>query len=176
MHFPEDILQQVFSGKILKQLNDSKKLTEKKREFLFDEIREVASPGIFQMVSNKHIDANGINHSIYYAIQKLVIKSGKKNLFLLIDGNYNFSSYPDSSAIQYKSIIQGDSRVISIAAASILAKVGRDRFMQKISGKFPGFDFDKHKGYGTKNHLQAIASLGYTRMHRKSYKIQLPQL
>lgn len=171
--FSPEILENVHAGKVLQNLNDSKKLTEKKREKLYSEINEIAEISICQFVSHNHIDKNNINQSIWYGILKLVSKSKLDQALLLIDGNYNFSKYPAGNSVNYKSIIKGDERVISIAAASIMAKVERDRYMLAYAKKFSGYDFDKHKGYGTKKHIQSIKQLGYCPIHRRSYKLNL---
>ena len=126
-------------------LNDSKKLSERKRESLYGEILQSANLVVHQFVSNKFIDKFGISSSIFNAIRKLILKSHTSNLYLLIDGNYNFKQYQLQTLFNfsYRSIVKGDSKVASIAAASIIAKVKRDRYMNSVASKYPDYDFGK---------------------------------
>lgn len=168
--FSQEALTTILKGSILSSLNDSKLLSPKKREFVYFEIKKYAKVALLQFVSNKFIDNYGLTYSIYYGLKKLVVKSGLKNPYLLIDGNYNFSRFDKN--LSYKSIVKGDSKIASIAAASIIAKVNRDWFMQKMSSKFPEYEFEKHKGYGTKVHIKNIEKFGYCRIHRKTFVIK----
>ncbi len=173
MQFSKETLELIFQGKILKGLDDSKKIPENQRESLFQEISDCAENITHQFISNYFIDSHGIAYSIYYGIQKLHIKSGLTDSLLLIDGNYKFDKFQsDDRRFRYKSIIKGDSRIASIAAASIIAKVKRDRFMKSISEKYPEYGFEKHKGYGTEAHLEKIQNFGYSKIHRKSFLVK----
>lgn len=168
--FSEEVLYQIHKGNTLQSLDDSKKLSQKSRELLYYEVKKIANLALCQLVSNKLIDNFGLNYSIYYGIQKLLMKSKLSNPYLLIDGNYNFDRFDRN--FDYISIIKGDTKVASIAAASIVAKVERDWFMQKISEKYPQYEFEKHKGYGTKKHIEHIKKYGYCRIHRRSFVIK----
>ncbi|EQA37450.1 ribonuclease HII [Leptospira inadai serovar Lyme str. 10] len=176
--FSPEILESILVGKNLSGLNDSKKLSESKREILYSQIREMASICCHTFVSHTFIDNNGINRAVLEGIRKcyrmalrtpIAIVGG--SLTLLIDGNYNFSKYPESKSISSKShyYTKGDSRIVSISAASIIAKVTRDRWMKGIAGKFPGYGFESHKGYGSAGHEEAIRTLGLCRIHRRSF-------
>lgn len=145
-------------------LNDSKKLSEKKREELFDEIMEKAvSVGIGE-VSNKEIDEKGIQWCVYEAMRQAVSKLSVTPDKILVDAVH----IPEISIPQV-SIIKGDAKSASIAAASIVAKVTRDRMMTELGEKYPQYGFGKNKGYGTREHEAAIALHGITPYHRKSY-------
>lgn len=145
-------------------LNDSKKLSEKKREELYDEIMEKAvSVGIGE-VSNKEIDEKGIQWCVYEAMRQAVSKLSVTPDKILVDAVH----IPEISIPQV-SIIKGDAKSASIAAASIVAKVTRDRMMTKLGEQYPQYGFGKNKGYGTREHEAAIALHGITPYHRKSY-------
>ncbi len=171
LHFAPDLLPKVWSGEVLSGLNDSKKLTEKKRESLYAEI--LSLPIIYSHVflSHRFIDRFGLSLAIYRGVLRLVDDLKMENPFLLIDGNYNFSNrlLRSSRELNYQSIVKGDSKVASIAAASIIAKVRRDRYMTQISPQFPEYEFNKHKGYGSEKHRGLIRKYGISKIHRKSF-------
>jgi ribonuclease HII len=144
-------------------LNDSKKLTEKKREMLFDIIKEYSYFHIVS-VSNKQIDELGISACIKNAIIEIMQTIDAINY--LMDGNTSFGI----DALQHK--IKADGDIKEVSAASILAKVTRDRYMVEVSKEYPNYDFHKHKGYGTKAHIEAIKKYGFCDLHRRSYKIK----
>jgi ribonuclease HII len=144
-------------------LNDSKKLTEKKREMLFDIIKEYSYFHIVS-VSNKQIDELGISACIKNAIIEIMQTIDAINY--LMDGNTSFGI----EDLQHK--IKADGDIKEVSAASILAKVTRDRYMVEIAKKYPNYDFHKHKGYGTKAHIEAIKKYGFCDLHRRSYKIK----
>jgi ribonuclease HII len=144
-------------------LNDSKKLTEKKREMLFDIIKEYSYFHIVS-VSNKQIDELGISACIKNAIIEIMQTIDAINY--LMDGNTSFGI----DALQHK--IKADGDIKEVSAASILAKVTRDRYMVEVSKEYPNYDFHKHKGYGTKAHVEAIKKYGFCDLHRRSYKIK----
>lgn len=150
---------------VIEGLNDSKKLSEKKRILLEKEIKERAIDYKFIYIWPKEIDR--IN--IYQASKKAMIEAIKKldplPTFVLSD------AMPLTSLdIPYESIIKGDSKSASIAAASIIAKQERDRYMIEISKKYPEYGFEKHKGYPTKQHKDALQRYGVLEIHRKTYK------
>jgi len=157
----------VMAGVVLKEnitgLRDSKKLTEKKREILFDEIKNKSIYKIVE-VDNKTIDEKGLSWAIRYCLENIVkeIKADK----YIFDGNSKFG------VEILETLIKGDDKVAEISAASILAKVTRDRFMLKMAEIYPNYDFQKHKGYITKLHIEKIKEFGYSDIHRKSYKVK----
>ncbi len=149
---------------VIEGVNDSKKLTEKKREKLFDVIREVAIAYSVEFVYPDVIDEINIRKATSLAMHNAV-KNLKVNAdFVIIDGNDN---YPYD--IPYEYVIKGDAKSQTIAAASILAKVSRDRLMLEYDEKYPEYGFGKHKGYGTKAHMEAIQKYGVLDIHRKSF-------
>ncbi|AVV49723.1 MULTISPECIES: ribonuclease HII [Leptospira] len=174
--FSQKVLTQILEGKILKGLTDSKKLSEKKREALYPEILKTAQISSRTFLSPNYIDREGINRAVLEGIRKcskLAIRaiSSALPLQLLIDGNYNFNRYPEWNPIKNRSSFytKGDLRIVSIAAASILAKVSRDRYMTSVSKKYPDYRFDQHKGYGTKLHEELILRYGLSDIHRRSF-------
>lgn len=149
---------------LIEGINDSKKLTEKKREELFDVIREKAVAYSIYSVDEKRIDDINILQATFEAMRGAVGELGIKPEFVLIDGDKT-----PGLDIPHKTVVKGDSKSMAIAAASILAKVSRDRYIVKMGEKYPGYGFHKHKGYGTKAHYEAIAELGISPIHRKSF-------
>ena len=144
-------------------LNDSKKLTEKNRVKLYKEISDLSQISI-GIVSHRIIDKNNILNATYLAMEKAILGLKTKPDLSLIDGY----GLPNDN-IKNEGIIRGDSKVESISAASIIAKVTRDILMQKINPIFPEFKFAKHKGYGTKYHIEILKKLKATPIHRKSF-------
>jgi ribonuclease HII len=147
----------------LEALNDSKKLSAKKREELFEIIKKTCKYHIV-FVDNKTIDEKGLSYAINYALNE--IKNTLKADKYLFDGNSNFGV----EGIQ--TVIKGDSKIKQISAASILAKVSRDKYMLEIADKYPMYSFKKHKGYITKAHIEEIKKNGFSDIHRKSYKLK----
>ncbi len=145
-------------------INDSKKLSEAKREELFDIIKEQAIDYGIGIVNNEEIDEINILNATYLAMKKALNCLKNTPDYLLIDA----ATIPGIN-IDQKPIIKGDSKSISIAAASILAKVTRDNIMYQYDEMFPEYGFKSHKGYGTKEHYEAIEKYGITRIHRKSF-------
>lgn len=146
-------------------LRDSKALSEKRRNELFEQIHEKALAYSVGMTAAEEIDRINILRAALLAMEKAVLSLGRKPDFLLIDGNSK-TSLP----IRQEAIIKGDSKCASIAAASIVAKVTRDRIMTEIETEYPGYGFSRHKGYPTKEHLGALRNLGPCPIHRKSFK------
>jgi ribonuclease HII len=153
----------ISSIKELEILNDSKKLSEKKRELLFEIIKEVSDFHIV-LINNKQIDELGISQSLQNSIHE-IIQNINANEYL-IDGNTSFGIE------NLEHLIKADGKIPEVSAASILAKVSRDRQMVLEGKKFPQYQFHKHKGYGTKSHLEAIKKYGKCDLHRQSYKIK----
>lgn len=145
-------------------LNDSKKLSEKKREMLYDEIYEKAAAVGIGMASEKVIDDINILQATYQAMRAAISKLSIEPDLLLNDA----VTIPEIS-IKQVPIIKGDAQSASIAAASIVAKVTRDRMMQEYDKIYPGYDFAKNKGYGTKAHIQGILDQGICEIHRRSF-------
>lgn len=145
-------------------LNDSKKLTEKKREALFDVICEKAISYSIGIATEQEIDEINILNATFLAMRRAVDGLSVKPDYALIDGNQHPKlSIPDET------VVKGDGKSMSIAAASILAKVSRDRFMLDIAKKYPEYCFEKHKGYGTKLHYEMIEKYGVSSVHRRSF-------
>ncbi|MBR5121054.1 MAG: ribonuclease HII [Oscillospiraceae bacterium] len=151
-------------GVIIEGINDSKKLTEKKREKLFDEIIEKASAYCIATASVAEIEEINILNAAMLAMKRAVEGLGVTPDIAIIDGNKT----PDLFCLA-KSVVKGDATSQSIAAASILAKVARDRYMLEMAEKYPEYQFEKHKGYGTKAHYQALKEHGLSPVHRPSF-------
>ena len=146
-------------------LNDSKKMTAKKRDALFHVILSSAICCIAH-ASVEEIDEINILRASHLAMERAISRLSTKADHALIDGNM----IPKGLTIPAQSIVKGDGRSVSIAAASIIAKVERDRIMGKLATEFPGYGWEKNAGYGTKQHLDALGSLGVTTHHRRSFK------
>lgn len=152
------------SGVTIDYLNDSKKLSEKRREELFDVIKEKARAYCIATASVEEIDRLNILNAAMLAMKRAVEGLGIAPDLALIDGN----KLPDISCkAQY--VIKGDAVSASIAAASVLAKVARDRYMKELAEKYPQYVFEKHKGYGTKLHYECIEKYGISEVHRRSF-------
>lgn len=145
-------------------LTDSKKLSEKKRERLFDEIRENAVDYCIARATVAEIDELNILNARLLAMSRAIDGLQLPCLHALIDGN----KAPDTE-LECTTIIKGDNLVAAISAASVLAKVQRDREMLVLDEQYPGYGFAQHKGYGTKAHLEALQALGPCAIHRRSY-------
>ncbi len=151
-------------GLVIDEINDSKKLTEKKREILFDVIIQNAIAYSIQFAEPEIIDKINIKQATSLAMHKAVESLSVSADFVIIDGN---DKIPYD--IPYEYIVKGDARSQTIAAASILAKVSRDRLMCSLDEKYPEYGLKKHKGYGTKAHIEAIQKYGVADIHRKSF-------
>lgn len=149
---------------IIEGINDSKKLSEKKRELLYDEICEKATAYCVASVDEKEIDDINILQATFKAMRNAVLGLSVTPDYVLIDGNKS-----PSTSFTEETVVKGDSKSMSIAAASILAKVSRDRYITEIAKEYPGYGFEKHKGYGTKAHYEAIEKLGICPIHRKTF-------
>ncbi|ABM25558.1 MULTISPECIES: ribonuclease HII [Shewanella] len=151
-------------------LNDSKKLSEKRREALFDEICEKALCYHIGRASPAEIDELNILHATMLAMQRAVAGLNLAPKLVLVDGNRSPFFSHNSQSIVSHSIIKGDGLIASISAASIIAKVTRDREMDALDAAYPQYGFAKHKGYPTKAHFEAIAEHGVFDQYRKSFK------
>lgn len=145
-------------------LNDSKKLSSKKRDELFDIILEVADDYSVASATEQEIDELNILQATFLAMNRAFDGLRKKPDLALVDGNRT----PDVNAV-VQTVVKGDARSMSIAAASILAKVSRDRYMLELAKLFPQYQFEKHKGYGTKLHYEMLQKYGVSEVHRKSF-------
>ena len=151
-------------------IGDSKKLSEKKRELSFKFLQNLKKENIIDFhlgIANVHeIDNLNILEATKLSMKRVIDKFNLKNAQLIIDGNFslNYKSYKEQS------IIKGDNKSLSIAAASIIAKVHRDRLMKKLSIKFQDFGWEKNAGYGTKMHIENIHRFGPTIHHRKTFE------
>lgn len=145
-------------------LNDSKKLSEKKREALYDEIIEKAKDYCIARATVAEIEEINILQAAMLAMKRAVSGLEEMPVMALIDGNKT----PDLNC-EAKAVVKGDATSASIAAASILAKVERDRYMQKMAEEYPQYAFERHKGYGTKLHYEKILEYGPCPIHRPSF-------
>lgn len=151
-------------GTVIEGINDSKKLTEKKREQLFDEIISKARAYCIARASVEEIEELNILQADLRAMERAYNGLGVPAGIVLVDGN----QLPEINA-RMRCVIKGDATSASIAAASILAKVSRDRYMKQMAEIYPQYGFDKHKGYGTKAHYAAVEQYGLCEIHRKSF-------
>ena len=151
-------------GLVIPGLNDSKKLTEKRREELFDVICQQAEAYSIAFATVEEIEEKNILGATMLAMNRAIAGLGKKLDLALIDGNR-------SAGIQFPSrcVVKGDARCADIAAASILAKVSRDRVMLELAKEYPQYHFEQHKGYGTALHYAALREFGPSPVHRPSF-------
>ena len=145
-------------------LNDSKKLSEKKREELFDIINDVAISVSVGTASEKEIDEINILNATFLAMKRAVEGLEISPDYAIIDGNR-----APNLEIPTETVVKGDGKVMSVAAASIIEKVSRDRFMLKMAEQYPEYQFEKHKGYGTRLHYEMIEKYGVSSIHSKSF-------
>ncbi len=163
--------KQKIAEKFLFQIKDSKQLTKNQRNIWFFKLREAEKNGIIfcstSSVSPEIIDRKGIVYALSKATENVLKKISfcdKNNLYVLLDGTL---SAPKT--YRQKSIIKGDQKEVSIAAASIYAKVKRDLFMDNLSSEYENYILDQNKGYGTKKHIKAIKKYGLSKLHRKTF-------
>ena len=151
-------------GLVLEGLDDSKKLTEKKREALFDPIREQAIAYGIASASVEEIETRNILNATFLATNRAIEKLSPVAALALIDGNRNTGiTFPS------RCVVKGDAKCADIAAASVLAKVSRDRFMLEMARQYPQYRFEQHKGYGTKLHYDMLREYGPSPIHRMSF-------
>ena len=155
------ILNKSINKKLLK---DSKSLTKDKRKELDKYIKENSIWAVGQ-ASAKEIEKINILHASLLAMKRAILKLNKKPSLVLIDGN----KLPNLKNYKLEYVIKGDQKIPSISAASIIAKVSRDRFITNLSKQFSGYGWDTNLGYGTREHLKAIRKLGVTKYHRKTF-------
>lgn len=153
----------VVLAKPIEGLSDSKKISEKKREELFGKIIENSKHKIV-LIEPQLIDAIGLSKSIRRALEQIVADLGAERF--LFDGNSSFG------VLGIETMVKADGKIPEVMAASILAKVFRDRHMLKMAQLYPGYGFENHKGYGTKEHVEALRKLGPSPIHRKSFIVK----
>lgn len=151
-------------GTVIEGLNDSKKLSEKKREQLFDVICDTAVSYAIAFATVEEIEELNILHAAQLAMNRAIEELDPKPDLAIIDGNQ-----AGDIRFPHGTVVKGDASCISIAAASILAKVTRDRFMLDMAQQYPMYHFEKHKGYGTKDHYSALREFGPCPIHRPSF-------
>lgn len=152
------------AGIVIDGLNDSKKLTEKKREALFDIITENAISWSVSLVDETVIDEINILQATYRAMQQAVEGLPRPADFVYVDGNRS-----EGLTLPHECVVSGDARIPSIAAASIIAKVTRDRLMRDFAVRYPAYGFEKHKGYGSRAHYAALLEHGPCPIHRRTF-------
>ncbi|MDE6833492.1 MAG: ribonuclease HII, partial [Ruminococcus sp.] len=152
---------------LIDYLNDSKKVSEKRREKLFDEIKDKAVSYCIAVATVEEIDSLNILQATMLAMKRAVEGLGIKPDLALIDGNRT----PDIDC-KCISVVKGDAKSASIASASILAKVARDRYMKDLALKYPEYHFEQHNGYPTQLHYEMLKKFGVSEVHRKSFKLQ----
>ena len=151
-------------GCVIEGLNDSKQLSEKRREALYDEIISRAERYGIAFATVEEIERLNILGATYLAMNRAIEALGAGIDLALIDGNRS-----EGIAYPCRTVIKGDAKCASIAAASVLAKVTRDRYMLALADRYPGYGFEKHKGYGTKLHYAALRELGPCAEHRAKF-------
>ena len=153
------------SEQILDLIDDSKRLSPNKRNELLGLVEKYSQFALTEIISHRIIDKENVNRATEYALLKLLKRIPVKPDLILMDGNFNFDV-----GIPVVPLRKGDSVSISIASASIIAKVKRDRLVEKFELLYPGYGLDRNKGYGTLEHRRAIMKLGPSPIHRKTYK------
>lgn len=151
-------------GLVIDGLNDSKKLSEKKRELLFPVIQENALAFGIGFADEKEIDEINILQATFLAMRRAFDAMQRRCDYVLVDGN-RMPPMP----VPGETVVKGDAKSLSIAAASILAKVSRDRVMLEYAKQYPEYQFEKHKGYGTKAHVEALRAFGPSPIHRRTF-------
>ena len=157
---------------VCEEINDSKKISEKKREKLFDVIIENAVSYSIVFVDPKTIDEINILNASLLGMKQAVKSLNLTPDLVIVDGN----KVPPEMDVETKAVVKGDAKSLSIAAASILAKVSRDRYMEKLSEQYPQYRLDKHKGYPTKLHYELLAEHGIQDFYRRSFLKNRPEL
>ena len=157
------VIMPLEADKIIPEINDSKKLSEKKREMLFEQIINTAIAYKIVLIDEKTIDQVNILNATKQGMQQAILGLNVKPDVVLVD------AVPLNVEIKTESIIKGDAKSYNIAAASILAKVTRDRLMLELDKIYPEYNFKKHKGYGTKEHIENLKKYGKCDIHRESF-------
>lgn len=153
-------------GLTISELNDSKKLTEKQRGELFEKIKDCAVAWAVAEASAAEIDSLNIRNASMLAMNRAVSRLSVVPSLVLVDGNYASGFY-----VRAETVIRGDAISPNIAAASVIAKVTRDRMCEELDKKYPGYGIARHKGYPTKAHYEALAKLGPSDCHRRSFRL-----
>lgn len=156
----------LYEHPLMRQINDSKKLTSKKRENIFEELVKLPIIYCTGFASSEQIDKINILQATFFAMRHALTKFNGQNIYVMVDGNRLISNLKNPQ----EAIIKGDGTSLCIAAASIIAKVSRDRYMDIVSSKYPAYNFAEHKGYGTQNHIKAITKYGPCPEHRKTFE------
>ncbi len=155
--------------RLLQNLNDSKKLSKKKREMLYELLLSEKEKGNMLLgigeATAKEIDEINILNASFLAMKRAVVEARVQPTLILVDGNRE----PKDFGFPVKAVVKGDAKSYSISAASILAKVYRDRLMEDMAKQYPGYGFEKNAGYGTKAHVDGLKQFGVTPEHRRSY-------
>jgi len=172
--------EDIYKTSLWNSINDSKKIAHKKRQVMFEYIKEIALEYNIEIVDNEEIDKINIRNARLEGFHRTLNKMEKDYDLILVDGDIFNNYYKDGEKKKHKCIIEGDSKYRSIAAASILAKVQRDNDMIKLHKEYPIYNWNKNFGYCTKDHIQKVEENGITKYHRKSYGIckqweKLPQ-
>ena len=152
-------------GAVIEGLNDSKKLTEKKREALFEVVKQTAISWSVAYADVSEIEEYNILNATFIAMNRAIEGLDIPADFAIIDGN----RVPKDIKVPCETVVKGDSKSMSVAAASLLAKVSRDRLMMELDKKYPEYEFKKHKGYGTALHIAKIKEYGASECHRPSF-------
>ena len=156
---------------IIPEVQDSKKLSEKKREYLFEIIKEQAISYGIGRATKEEIEKVNIRQATFLVMRRAISELSVKPDYLLVDGE----NLPATN-IPSEGIVGGDDKSFTIAAASIMAKVSRDAFMKDLDKKYPNYKFANNKGYGTREHIEAIKKYGITPVHRKSFLTKIIDL
>lgn len=157
---------QLYTHQVIAQINDSKKLTPLKRQKIFNILQTLPIVYCTGFATGEEIDRINILQATFSAMRRALAKFEDKQIIALIDGNHTIPALKHSQ----KAIIDGDALSLSIAAASIIAKVTRDNFMEVIDKQYPVYCFASHKGYGTKQHIEALKKYGPCKEHRKTFE------
>lgn len=157
------------SGKLISGVKDSKKISGKQREILFGQIVNNCLEYNIQVINNNDVDDINILNATMIAMENCIDNLLNKAELYLIDGNYFKLRNNKHNDINFKTIVKGDEKIYEISCASILAKVQRDRIMIEYDKQFPQYGFIRNKGYGTKEHIQAIKKYGLCSIHRKTF-------
>ncbi|MBU2250019.1 ribonuclease HII [Patescibacteria group bacterium] len=155
--------QEISEG--LKQINDSKKISSKKREMLYPLIKRSFLEVGVGICDNQTIDRINILQATFLAMKKALGAIKQKPDFIILDGGFKIPNL----SLQQEAIVKGDEKILTIAAASIIAKVERDRLMMEFHNQYPQYGFDQHKGYGTKLHIEQLKQYGPCPIHRLSF-------
>ena len=161
----------IFSDDVyIEGVYDSKKVTHKRREELYEEITSQALCWGVGIIDNRQIDELNILNATKEAMNMAISKLNEVPGVIIADGNFYFNPIAE-----VRNVIKADEKSFSVAAASIIAKVTRDRIMCEYENRFPNYSFSHHKGYGTQSHIEEIIEFGYTEIHRRSFKLKAVQ-